>query len=254
MTALDSIKLKQHRISYTREIYRLVEGQHYISTRPLVDSDEEHDVLEAILDASKPTAPTHNAQGPLHYLLYTPFRYPPLKTGGRFHTRIEQSIFYGSEELQTSMAEVAYGRFLFMQHSAAELAPMQVPYTHFVASVKSEKTLQLTKAPFDTHRAVLSHPTSYGASQAFGARMRQKDVELFTYYSARNPDGVNVGLFSVEAFQQNQPVKGKDGHWSVYISDDTVEFKRPHLSDNAKESHVFRHADFCIDGKFSAAA
>lgn len=254
MTALDRIKLPQHTIGYEREIYRIVEGQHYVSTRPLVDSDEEHDVLEAILDASKPPAPTHNTRGALHYLLYTPFRYPPLKSGGRFHTRIEQSIFYGSEELKTSMAEVAYGRFLFMQHSAAEFAPMQVPYTHFVAAVQSSKTLRLTKAPFDAHRDMLSHPTSYAASQAFGARMRQKGIELFTYFSARNPNGVNVGLFSVEAFQQNQPIKGKDGHWSVYISSDTVEFKRPHLNDNAKESHVFRHADFCVDGEFAAAA
>jgi hypothetical protein len=254
MTALDRIDLAKHAAIYDHEIYRLVEGQHYISTRPLVDSDEEHDVLENLLDASKPPAPTENARGALHYLLYTPFRYPPLKSGGRFHTRIEQSIFYGSEDLQTSMAEVAYGRFLFMQHSAADFEPMQVPYTHFVAVVKSARALLLTTTPFSKHRAVLSHPTSYAASQAFGTRMRQAGVELFTYYSARNPDGVNVGLFSVEAFKKNQPVKGKDGHWSVFISSDTVEFKRPHLSDNAKESHVFRAADLSGDLRITEAA
>lgn len=253
MTALDRIELAKHAVTYEREIYRLVEGQHYISTRPLVDSDEEHNVLEALLDGSKPPAPTENARGALHYLLYTPFRYPPLKTGGRFHTRIEQSIFYGSEELQTSMAEVAYGRFLFMQHSAADFEPMQVPYTHFVAAVKSAKALLLNTTPFSKHRNVLSHPTSYAASQAFGTRIRKSAIELFTYFSARNPNGVNVGLFSVEAFQKNKPVKGKDGHWSVYISNDTVEFKRPNLTDNTKESHVFSHADFCVDGTFAAA-
>lgn len=83
--------------------------------------------------------------------------------------------------------------------------------------------------------------------------MRKSGIELFTYFSARNADGVNIGLFSVEAFQKNQPIKAKDGHWSVYIAADTVEFKRMHLTDNAKESHVFRHADFCVDGKFAAA-
>jgi len=40
----------------------------------------------------------------------------------------------------------------------------------------------------------------------------------------------------------------------VFITFDTVEFKRPHLSDNAKESHVFGYADFCVDEKFAAAA
>jgi hypothetical protein len=244
MTRLDRIDVTRHLHAYEHEIYRIVEGQHYVSTRKLVDSDAEHDILEAILDASKPAAPTQNIRGPLHYLLYTPFRYPPLKSGGRFHTRLEQSIFYGSEDLQTSMAEVAYGRFLFMHHSAAELVPMQVPYTHFVAKVKSTKALLLTNAPFNTYRDLLSHPTSYAASQAFGTRMRHAGIELFTYHSARNETGVNVGLFSVEAFEQNQPLKGKDGHWSVYVSPDSVEFKRPQLSDNSKEAHVFRYEDF----------
>lgn len=253
MTALDRIDLVEHCAAYENEIYRMVEGQYYVSTRRLVDSDAEHDRLEAILDASKPAAPTHNSRGALYYLLYTPFRYPPLKSGGRFHVRIEQSIFYGSEELQTSMAEIAYGRFLFMDHSAAALAPMQVPYSHFVVKVKSPKALLLTAAPFSEVRDDLSHPTSYGASQAFGARMRQAGVELFTYYSARNPNGVNVGLFSVEAFAQNQPTQGKNGHWSVHISTASVEFTRPHLTNNAKESHVFAKDDFCVEGQFAAA-
>ena len=254
MTSLDRINIAKHIASYEHEIYRIAEGQHYVSTRSLVDNSEEHEILEAVLDASKPIAPVRNARGDLHYLLYTPFRYPPLKSGGRFHTRIEQSIFYGSEELKTAMAEVAYGRFLFMQHSHAEFEPMHVPYTHFLAKVKSLKSLLLKSTPFIKHRDILSHPSSYVASQTLGARMRKENVELFTYCSARNQDGVNVGLFSVEAFQQNQPVKGKDVHWSVYISADTVEFKRLHFTDNAKESHVFRHAEFCVDGKFQEAA
>lgn len=254
MEALFSISLPKHFQSYRGEIYRIVEGQHFIATRKLVDSDGEQNILEEILDASKPKAPTSNARGELHYLLYTPFRYPPLKSGGRFHTRTEQSIFYGSQELKTSMAEVAYGKFLFLQDTDAELEPMQVPHTHFVAKVKSKKTLLLTTAPFDAYHDAISHPASYAASQRLGNAMRDAGTELFAYDSARHPGGVNVGLFSVEAFQQNKPVQGKDRNWSVYISADTVEFKRAHVSDNDKESHVFALDDFCIDGKFAAAA
>ena len=139
MEELPSINLVKNFASYSGEIYRIVEGQHFIATRKLVDSNEEQHILEEILDASKPPAPTSNKRGGLHYLLYTPFRYPPLKSGGRFHTLLEQSIFYGSEELKTSMAEVAYGRFLFMNHSEAQFAPMQVPDTHFRVQIKSEK-------------------------------------------------------------------------------------------------------------------
>lgn len=233
---------------YENEIYRVVEGQHFIATRKLVDSNEEQHALEGMLDSSKPSAPTRNARGTLHYLLYTPFRYPPLASGGRFHTRIEQSIFYGAEALQTSMAERAYGRFLFMYHTEAEFLPMVVPYTHFVAKVKSEKAVLLTIAPFTGYQVTISHPTSYVGSQRLGKAMRAAGAGLFLYYSARAPQGINVGLFSVEAFQHNKLVPKKDGHWDVYISKDTVEFNRG----KQDSPTVFKIYDFYIEGKFAA--
>lgn len=252
MTIWQQLPIQEHFTRYSHEVYRLVEGQYYISTRPLVDSDEEHDILEAILDNSKPIAPTYNKKGVLHYLLFTPFRYPPLKTGGRFHTRLEQSPFYGSHELQTAMAEVAYGRFLFNAHTQAEFSPMQVSYTHFVARLASNNALYLTKKPFQVYREHLSHPSSYTFSQPFGKAMRAAGVEVFTFFSARKTDGVNVGVFTVEAFAHNTPLKGKEGHWSVFVTHEVVEFTRTHMIDNAKESHVFRHKDFYIDGIFPA--
>lgn len=245
-----SLKLAEFFKTYEKEIFRTVEGQYFIATRKLVDSDEEQIILEEIIDKSKPPAPTKNSRGALHYLLYTPFRYPPLKSGGRFHTRIEQSIFYGSEKLTTSMAEVAYRRFLFMQHTETIFEPMQVPYAHFVAKIKSAKTLLLTEKPFSNDADKISNPSSYGYSQAFGAGMRKAGVLVFNYFSARAKTGINVGLFSPEAFQYNKPIEGKDGHWSVYVSHESIEFQRAHLQYNRKESHVFAIEDFYVDRKF----
>lgn len=233
------IEIKNHFQRYEKEIYRMVEGQHFISTRKLVDSDSEQELLEAILDNSKPVAPLRNSKGNLHYLLYTPFRYPPLKDGGRFHTRIEQSIFYGSEDLETAMAEVAFGRFLFMQNSAAKFQPMDVPYTHFMVKVKSQKSILLNREPFDTEREEISNALSYSYSQELGKLMRDSGAELFTCFSARKKDGINVGLFSVEAFSSNKPLHGKDKNWSAYVTGNVIEFHRPHMQDNKKERYVF---------------
>ena len=69
-----SSDLTRHFHGYEKDIYRLVEGQYYIATRKLVDSLTEQDVLERILNTSKPAAPMHNVHGSLHYLLFTPFR------------------------------------------------------------------------------------------------------------------------------------------------------------------------------------
>jgi hypothetical protein len=50
-----------------------VEAQHVVSTMRLVDSAAEQDLLEQLLEGSKPALPP--AARPLHYLLATPFRY-----------------------------------------------------------------------------------------------------------------------------------------------------------------------------------
>jgi RES domain len=164
MDALLSFNIADYFHLYENEIYRIVEGQHFIATRKLVDSDEEQRVLEKILDQSKPPVATYNSRGELHYLLYTPFRYPPLKSGGRFHTRIEQSIFYGAEDLKTAMAEIAYRRFEFMRHSSGVFQPMHVAHAHFTVLVKSATAVLLTNIPFVQYRGNVSHPSSYSTS------------------------------------------------------------------------------------------
>lgn len=247
MRDLLSLNFEEHFQLYENEIYRTVEGQYFITTRKLVDSDEEQRHLEEILDKSKPPTSTRNSRGKLHYLLYTPFRYPPLRSGSRFHTRLEQSIFYGSEELITSLAEVAYSRFSFMQHTEAVFKPTQIPFTHFVVKIKSSKAVLLSNEPFHKHRDKISHPTSYAYSQPLGLAMRRSGAEMFSYFSARAVQGINVGLFSPEAFQSNQPAPEKESNWSVYVSSETVEFHREHLADKRKEAHIFRKEDFYID-------
>src|SRR6266850_8408521 len=53
--------------------WRLVEAQHRISTLKLVDSVDEQETLEDLIQASKPSVPPECQH--LHYLLSTPFRY-----------------------------------------------------------------------------------------------------------------------------------------------------------------------------------
>src|SRR3954464_4226566 len=89
--------------------YRAVEAQHQVSTRKLVDSSEEQILLEELIDSAKPPDVT---RGRSHYLLSTPFRYPPLLHGSRFGARHERGIWYGSETRRTAFAEVAYYRFV----------------------------------------------------------------------------------------------------------------------------------------------
>src|SRR5690606_29208472 len=108
------------------EPWRVVEAQHRVSTRKLVDSAAEQAVLEELIEGSKPPIP---ADGRLHHLLATPFGYPRLRHGSRFRTRHERGIWYGSESRRTAFAEVAYYRLLFLEGTRAELGPVTTQLT-----------------------------------------------------------------------------------------------------------------------------
>src|SRR5438046_816718 len=86
--------------------WRIVELQEKTSTRKLVDSIEEQKALDELIDESKPTLSISQAM--FHPLLYTPFKYPPLKHGSRFGKKTESSLWYGSLNVETTMAEKAF--------------------------------------------------------------------------------------------------------------------------------------------------
>jgi len=149
-----------------------------------VDSDEEQALLEELIEDVKP--PTGAPAG-LHYLLFTPFRYPPLRHGSRFGTRAEHGIWYGSRTQATAFAEKAYYLLLFLEGTAAELAPLETDVSIFQAAYETRKGVDLTRGAFARYGALISSPSDYAASQTLGREMRADGVEAFLYASARDP-------------------------------------------------------------------
>jgi hypothetical protein len=185
------------------DAYRAVEAQHQIATRKLVDSDAEQQALEEMIEGVKPPAV---AAARLHYLLATPFRYPPLRYGSRFGTRAERGIWYGSAAHGTLFAEVSYYRLLFLHGTAADLGVVATELTTFRAMLRASRGVELTAAPFAAHAGEISSPTSYLESQALGRAMREAAVEAFVFTSARDVGGgMNAGAFEPSVFGRRQP-------------------------------------------------
>ena len=237
---------------YEGAIWRVVEAQHRNATRRLVDSDAEQELLEALIDRAKPPSPTGPEFDRLHYLFLTPFRHPPLLHGSRFGTRAERSLFYGSEALETAMAETAYYRLLFLEGSAAPLSPLTVELSAFRADVRTRAAVDLTRPPFDAHHRVLASRTRYDATQRLGAEMRVDGVELVRYPSARDVDGApNVALFTPRALARKEP-RAQFETWRCVAMRERVEmqkldwFERPRL--------VFPRAQFEVGGTLPAPA
>ena len=228
--------------------WRVVEAQHQVATRKLVDSAEEQALLEELIERVKPPDATG---GRLHYLLFTPFRYPPLRHGSRFGGRHERGIWYGSEDRRTALAEVAYYRLLFLDGTRAELGTVTTQLTAFTVRMRSLRGIDLLRPPFAAHRPAIASPTQYSASQALGRQMRAAGVELFRFSSARDrDDGVNVGAFSPAVFGSARPHGLETWHCSAQR--ERVEFVRGDFA--RRETHTFARKQFLVRGSLPSPA
>ena len=229
--------------------WRVVEAQHRISTRKLVDSDAEQQLLEELIETGKPPLPADLAPAGLHYLLATPFRYPPLRHGSRFAARFERGIWYGSRGPRTAFAESAYYRLLFLAGTAAALAPVMLDLSLFSARVETGAGVDLQAPPFDEHEAAISSPTSYRESQALGADMRAAGVEAFLYRSARDRrGGTCAGVFTPRAFAR--PVPSPPQTWHCVATIDVVEVSKRDVF--VRQSFRFPREDFLVGGELPA--
>jgi hypothetical protein len=239
---------KIRRIPLAGTIYRIVESQEQIATHHLVDDLEEQAVLENLLENTKPPPPKNSTH--FHYLLYTPFRYPPLEYGSRFGSRHEPSLFYGSRSLQTALAECAFYRLYFWQGMLEPPPSKQITTQHtaFTATIKTTEGLQLHAPPFDAYQAVLTHRSSYQATQQLGSAMRENQIAAFEYESARDSEGgINVGLFNLDALRNKKP-----SSFSSLLCTTGAESVK--FMDNTKTVYPFSLEQFLEQGQFPQPA
>jgi hypothetical protein len=227
---------------------RLVESQEQVATSRLVGSLDRQAVLEAMLESSKP--PLRPGTERLHYLLATPFRYPPLRYGSRFGTRAEPSLLYGALSVPTVLAEAAYYRFVFWHGmQVPPPAPLVTQHTLFTARYRTPRGVRLQAPPWDAERERLTDPARYTETQALGAAMRAAGVDAFEYPSARDSGrGVNVALFGPAALASTKPAALES--WLAETSAERVRF----LARSGPGVHEFPLATFLVDGRLPQPA
>lgn len=225
---------------------RMVEAQHRHSTLKLVDTVEEQEVLERLIEDSKPPPDPEAVERRLHYLLATPFRYPPLRHGSRYGRRSQRGLFYGARAARTVMAEVAYYRLWFLESTAADLAHLQTEHTLFRAPYRTRRGVDLTRPAFDSIREDLVSRRSYRVTHEIGDAMREEGVEVFRAPSARDPGGVVVGILRPRAFAATAPDRELQT-WMCSTTRAQVVFRRSDLLD--EEQVVFEREFFLVGGR-----
>ncbi|MBI5450856.1 MAG: RES family NAD+ phosphorylase [Gammaproteobacteria bacterium] len=226
------------------ELIRIVESQEQVATTALVDDLQEQDLLEQMLEYSKP--PRRPATESLHYLLATPFRYPPLPHGSRLGSRFEPGLLYGSQQTHGVLAEAGYYRLVFW-------AGMQVPppsgtlvteHTVFGARYHSAQGAALQHPPFAAYEKTLTDPADYAATQQLGSALRSAGIEAIEYLSARTVERtINVGLLSPAALASPRPTFQQ--HWLCRTRAGQVGF----YSSETREVHTFARESFLVRGQ-----
>lgn len=203
--------------------WRMVESQHIAATMKLVDTREEQDLLETLLDRSKPSLRS-DAEG-LDYLLATPFRYPPRAGGSRFRSAADPGVFHAAESVRTAAAELGYWRWRFLRDAVDLDALEPVPHTVFAASL-SVQAVDLRRPPFDADADLWQHPTQYAATQDFGRVAREAGVGAIIYRSVRDPSPAwCVALLSPAGFAESRPLPGAQT-WYLAVSQRAVTWRR----------------------------
>lgn len=239
---------KNHIKPLMAKIYRLVESQEQIATLGLVNNVYEQGVLEDLIESTKSPLPANTSS--LHYLLTTPFRYPPLKYGSRFGTTFDQGIFYGSLNIHTALSETAYYRFVYMLGPETPYEhPISNQYSSFSVKVRSNKGIFLDQPPFSKYEPSLISPSSYTETQQLGSNMRESEIEIFQYISARDKNkGKNIALFSPQAFQSKTPAQKTT--WLCQTSREEVGF----MAKEEQHRVSYLQKDFWVGNAFPSPA
>lgn len=217
-------------------LWRAVEAQHVVSTMALVDTLGEHAVLEAVIDAGKPTVPPDARH--LHYLIFTPFRYPPTEWGSRFRSDQDPGVLYGAETIRTACAELGYWRWRFLMECPALPRIEARAQTLFQVGVKADG-VALDAPPFVEDALQWTAPADYGACQAFARIAREAGIGLIRYTSVRDPlAGACVAVLTPRAVDPPQPLTATT--WMLTVRHDRVIWQRDDL--RQRESFEFESA------------
>lgn len=207
-------------------MFRMVETQHTAATMQLVDSAQEQDLLEQMLETSKPPLPLQ-AQG-LHYLLAAPFRYLP-HTGSRFRNLNMPGIWYGADDPYCACAEIAYWRQRFLLDSVG-LCKQQISSEHsmyeaFVAGC----AIDLLSQPWLQAQSNWTDPSDYSETQKLGGLVRNSErVKWIRYASVRAATHTCAAVFDPRCLKMVTPENQYD-HWHCLTTQDKVSFSNGRL-------------------------
>ncbi|MDJ0878289.1 MAG: RES family NAD+ phosphorylase [Halieaceae bacterium] len=239
---MDASELRALARPQRSDAWRVVETQEIAATAAITASSAEQSRLEELLEEAKPALADDLAG--LSYLLFTPFRYPPLRYGSRFGSEFERGIFYGALALETAFAESAVYLWLF-RAGPADLGPLDIirdQRSSYRVPVASECGVDLRDEAFANIRPALTRRDNWSGPQQFGTSAREADVQAIWYPSCRYA-GTNVAVLDPLALaaKRERDVQA----WHLVLDGERCWFGAQPRGD----TYEFSYEAFAVDGK-----
>lgn len=196
-------------------LWRMVEHQEQVATRAITSNLSEQSRLEELLEAHKPRW-LPGSEG-LHWLLRTPFRYPPLPYGSRFGSATEPGVLYAAEQRETAMTEAATYLWLFRAgpRTAGPLDTLEGGRTALAFTIDTPRAADLCRPETATYHPRISDPGSWSFTQPLGTALRSEGCELIRYPSARHAGGINGAVIAPAAVAGNR--RPRQEHWAFRL-------------------------------------
>jgi RES domain-containing protein len=192
-----------------RDTHRLIPAQYADGgTSVLTRLTDDHQTLEGIFELDNATndrllAESRLAPGidqrelvfgiPSYRIINAAFCHPS-PGGSRFNSP-DRGAWYASFELETSQAEVAYHRQLWLQETAWDEEDA-ADYADYLADFRAEfHDLRNLALGGNIEHADCLSPSSYEASQALGAQLLELGSAGIVYPSVRHAGGTCLGCF-----------------------------------------------------------
>lgn len=185
-----------------RDLWRGVEAQHVVATMRLLDSVHEQELLEWVLEGSKP--PLADGSAGREYLIFTPFRYRS-PNASRFRLANEPGAFYGADEPVTVAAELGYWRWRFLMDSGSlETREMETVHTFFLARFRGVE-LDIASPPWAARRKLWRNPGDYSNCHKLAMEVRSRGFASIRYESARREGHLCNVVFEPRSLSLRKP-------------------------------------------------
>ncbi len=198
-----SFNSKTEKVFINETVFRIVETDQTIGTIKISKSLDDQNRLEELIDETKPV----NTNFPVHYLISTPFRYPPLKWGSRFGTILMNSYFYASHSYKTCLIECAYYRFKFLNDLVIPFEePLNNNYLLFTVKTNTASGLDLTVPNFKKIFNKITDPDDYTFTHKIGKwAVVENDFNMIKFPSARHKEGINFAVADIKCIKSKKP-------------------------------------------------